>query len=79
MIEITAYYVVNGSKSERKEISIKVEDVNRQRKVMEATLPEGYKIFFEYRCQQILRHRLRLKIMYPLLQDTFLSLKKHHI
>ena len=49
MIEITAYYVVNGSKSERKEISIKVEDVNRQRKVMEATLPEGYKIFFEYR------------------------------
>lgn len=48
MYKVTAYYVVNGSKSERKEISKVVNNIEAIRKEMQAEQPEGYKIFFEY-------------------------------
>lgn len=48
MYKVTAYYVVNGSKSERKEISKVVDNIEALREAMQADQPEGYKIFFEY-------------------------------
>lgn len=48
MYKVTAYYVVNGSKSERKEISKVVNNIEALREAMQADHPEGYKIFFEY-------------------------------
>lgn len=48
MYKVTAYYVVNGSKSERKEISKVVNNIEALREEMQAEQPEDYKIFFEY-------------------------------
>lgn len=48
MYKVTAYYVVNGAKSERKEISKVVNNIEALRKEMQAEQPEDYKIFFEY-------------------------------